>query len=107
MAQATTIRATLPTLLQLSAITADASATTRATAPIPDQQQPIDHPTNDLQTMKMLLLAISNALTSSPTLAKLPKIIQDTITKPSEPPPWINLMINHPTSHGPTLPYLR
>ncbi|KAI2510993.1 hypothetical protein MHU86_3465 [Fragilaria crotonensis] len=52
----TTIRATLPMPLQSSAITADASATMRATAQTPDQTKTIAPPTlKDHPTMKTLL----------------------------------------------------
>jgi hypothetical protein len=92
--------------LQSSAITADASATIRAT--VPTRAKTIVHPTRNVQpTMKTLLLAINNVLTLSLTLVKTPKIIQDTITKLSKLPPSINLMINKTTSHGPIPLYLR
>ncbi|KAI2504658.1 Mitochondrial protein [Fragilaria crotonensis] len=102
-------RATLhPTQLPSSAITADASATIRATVPTQDPTKTIAHPTRNVQpTMKTLLLAINNALTLLLTLVKTPKIIQDTITKLSKLPPLINLMINKTTSHGPIPLYLR
>ncbi|KAI2496549.1 Reverse transcriptase (RNA-dependent DNA polymerase) [Fragilaria crotonensis] len=58
----TTIRATLPMPLQSSAITADASATMRATAQTPDQTKTIAPPTlKDHPTMKTLLPATNNA----------------------------------------------
>jgi len=102
-------RATLhPTPLPSSAITADASATIRATVPTQDPTKTIAHPTRNVQpTMKTLLLEINNALTLLLTLVKTPKIIQDTITKLSKLPPLINLMINKTTSHGPIPLYLR
>jgi len=102
-----TNRATQPMLPQSSAITADASATTRATAPTQDLQQPLVRPINVPPTMKTHLLAISSVPTLSPTLAKTHKIIQDTITKLSKLPPLINWMITHPTFHGPILTYLK
>jgi hypothetical protein len=100
-------RATLhPTPLPSSAITADASATIRAT--VPTRAKTIVHPTRNVQpTMKTLLLAINNVLTLSLTLVKTPKIIQDTITKLSKLLPLITLMINQTTSHGPIPTYLR
>ncbi|KAI2496411.1 hypothetical protein MHU86_18090 [Fragilaria crotonensis] len=100
-------RATLhPTPLPSSAITADASATIRAT--VPTRAKTIAHPTRNVQpTMKTLLLAINNVLTLSLTLVKTPKIIQDTITKLSKLLPLITLMINQTTSHGPIPTYLR
>lgn len=106
MDQRTTNRATLPTPPPLSAITVDASVTMQETAH-PHDPQPIVHPTNDLPIMKTLLLAITNAPISLPTLVKTLKILQDTITKLSKLPPLTNLMITLPTSHGPILTYHR
>jgi hypothetical protein len=102
-------RATLhPTPLPSSAITADASATIRATVPTQDPTKTIAHPTRNVQpTMKTLHLAINNALTLLLTLVKTPKIIQDTITKLSKLLPLITWMINQTTPHGPIPTYLR
>jgi hypothetical protein len=101
----TTIRVTLPTQPQSSAITADASATMRGTAQTPDPTKTIAQPTlKDQPTMKTLLPATTNAPTSSLTLDKTN---QDTITKHSQPQPLTTMMITHPTSHGPILTYLR
>jgi hypothetical protein len=104
----TTIRATLPMPLQSSAITADASATMRATAQTPDPPKTIAPPTlKDHPIMKTLLPATNNAPTSSLTLAKIHKINQDTTTKPSQLHPLTTLMVTQPTSLGPILTYLR
>ena len=104
----TTIRATPQTLLQSSAITADALATMRETAQTPDPTKTIAQPTlNGQPTMKMLLPATNIAPTSSLTLAKTHQINQDTTTKHFQPHPLTTLMITHPTSHGQILTYLR
>jgi hypothetical protein len=104
----TTNRAPLSMLPQSSVITADASATMRATAQTPDPTTTIAPPTlKDHPTMKTQPPATNNAPTSSLTLAKTHKINQDTTTKPSQLHPFTTLIVTHPTSHGPILTYLR
>ncbi|KAI2498153.1 hypothetical protein MHU86_16351 [Fragilaria crotonensis] len=95
-------RATLhPTQLPSSAITADASATIRATVPTQDPTKTIAHPTRNVQpTMKTLLLAINNAyfVTDSSQDSQNHSRYHHQAFKASS---LINLMINKTTSHGP------